>query len=211
MSMRWSNPFFRADPRRGVIEALLLGTVLWVFLLVFQGYITAFPWQLIIGALIGPCCVAYCALRLSLTRARWLRRSMVGGAVAGIVGIVLSAVELAFAFWLIRQRPLNAYRRENIWPFEIAGLALILSYAVFLCLRVCIRVWLFWDRLRRKQLLWALTHAHVMVVALGAALLIFIVDVLALCTSSGNPTIIIPATLGIAGLTIIAMVVMVPS
>ena len=210
MSMRWSNPFFKADPRRTVIEALLLGAVLWALLLIFQGYITAFPWQLVLGTLIGPCCVAFCALRLSFNKTKWLRRSMVGGAVVGIVGIVLSAVELAFAFWLIRQRPLNVYRRENIWPFETAALALVLSYAVFPCLRACSRVWLFWDRLRRKQLLWALTHAHIMVVALGAALLIFIVDVLALCTSSGNPTIIIPATLGIAVLTIIAMVVVVP-
>jgi signal transduction histidine kinase len=209
MSMRWSNPLFQADPRRAVTEALLLGAMLWALLLIFQVYISDLTWRMVLGVLIGPCCVAFCALRLSLSKSTWLRRIRVGGVIAGIVGVVLSGIDMAFAFWLIRQESSVGHLRENIWPFETAGLSLILDYVVFFCLRVGIRVWLFWDRLRRKQLVWALTHAHVMVVALGAALLIFFVDVLVLCTSA-NFSIIIPATLGIAALTIVAMVVVVP-
>ena len=209
MSMRWSNPFFKARPERAVIEALLLGAVLWVFLLLFQGNIAAFPWRLVVGGVIGCCCIAFCVMRLSFPKTTWLKQSIIEGTAAGVVGVVLSGIELAFAFWLIRQGPSNVYRRENILPFESATLSLILDGGVFFCLRMGTRVWLFWDRLRRKQLLWALTHAHVMVVALGAALLIFFVDVLVLFTSA-NFSIIIPATLGIAVLTIIAMVVVVP-
>src|SRR6185312_13610408 len=159
MSMRWSNPLFKAYQRRAIIEALVLGTILWVFLLVFQSNIDAFPWRLVVGTLIGLCCIVLFVLRLSFPKAGWLRQSMVEGAGAGVVGVVLGAIELAFAFWLIRQGPLNEYRRENLWPFEAAGLSLILDGAVFFCLRMSIRIWLFWDRLRRKQLVWALTHA----------------------------------------------------
>ncbi len=207
--MRWSNPLLKADPRRSGIEALLLGAVLWVLLLIFQGNIAVFPWRLVVGAIIVSCGVAYCALRMSIIKGNWLTRITVGGAVASIVGIALSGIVLTFAFWLIHQGSLNVYRREGLWPFETATLSLALGYVVFFCLRTAIRLWLFWDRLRRKQLLWALTHAHVMVVALGAALLILFVDVLALC-SARNASIILPATFGIAALTIIAMLVVIP-
>lgn len=209
MNMRWSNPLLKADAKHVVVEGLLLGLALWVALLLFQGYITAFPWRLLLGGAIGCGCTAYCALRLSFAKTSWLRRAMVGSMIAGMVGLALSGIEMAFAFWLIHQGQPGIYRREDTWPFETAALLLLISFVVFFCVRTAVRLWLFWDRLRRKQLLWALTHAHVMVVVLGAALLILFVDVLALC-SSGNTSIILPATLTIAVLTIIAMLVVIP-
>src|SRR5437588_6604340 len=128
MSMRWSNPLFQADARRAVTDALLLGAVLWVLLLVFQVYISDLTWRLVLGVLIGSFCVAFCALRLSLSKSTWLIRIRVGSVIAGIVGIVLSVIGMAFAFWLIRQGPSNGYRREDLWPFETTALSLTLDY-----------------------------------------------------------------------------------
>jgi signal transduction histidine kinase len=57
--------------------------------------------------------------------------------------------------------------------FGDIGVALILiaSGPAFLVFRVGAWLWRFWDRLRRKRLLWALTHAHLMLVVVMMLLL----------------------------------------
>ena len=56
--------------------------------------------------------------------------------------------------------------------------ALFFDIAVFVICRVGVHMWLFWDRLRRTQLVWSLAHAIVVLLALGAGVLILLIDAL---------------------------------
>jgi signal transduction histidine kinase len=85
---------------------------------------------------------------------------------------ILSVVLMRFSVFYFLTPLANATRA----PIDIANTLAIYLVAffwacVFLFLRVCIYVLLLWDRLRKTHMLWALTHAHLMVLLIGAAAL----------------------------------------
>jgi signal transduction histidine kinase len=91
----------------------------------------------------------------------------------------------------------------------LAVFSLMGDCTAFVIARIALRVWLFWDGLRRRQLLWALTHAHVMVLALGAALLILLLDLLILAIYR-NFLLLLPTTLVLVVLSIIVLAAIIP-
>ena len=52
---------------------------------------------------------------------------------------------------------------------SLTSLVLACTGIGYLVCRGAVRVWLAWDRLRRRRMRWALTHAHLMLVVLAAA------------------------------------------
>src|SRR5271157_1444114 len=66
MKMHWPSLFLRADPKRAVLESLILGIVSWIALLLLQKYLPSFIWRISISMCIGIGCVLLCALRLKL-------------------------------------------------------------------------------------------------------------------------------------------------
>jgi signal transduction histidine kinase len=112
-----------------------------------------------------------CALLFSL-RLRWpdhsqlWRRLVREGMAAVALSLMLSAGLLAVVFvlgwgeWL-------ASTNSGVGGFS---LVLAASGQTFLVFRIGLWLWRFWDRLRRRRLLWALTHAHLMVVVLAVVL-----------------------------------------
>jgi len=126
------------------------------------------------------------------------------------LGFVLNVAGQAFTIAL--------FHATLIWSsrYDIAlllAVAPIVDYGVFFICRVAMRVWLFWDQLRRTQLIWGLTHAHVVVLALGAGLLISLVDIYLVSRSNdliSVPTMILPATVLMVVVSVCALIAVIP-
>src|SRR6266699_629215 len=194
---------------RAMLEALLLAIILWLPLLLFQSYHSPNLSQLAIDLLVGPLCMLYYVLRLRVPGDFLKRQSLVDTTVALLLGLALSGIVLVLAPWLL----LGALPTSLWRGLDRALLFAIFSFmgdcSVFVVVRLALRLWLFWDGLRRRQLLWALTHAHVMVLALGAALLIFFLDLLILAVSR-NFLLLLPTTVLLVALSIIALAAVLP-
>jgi signal transduction histidine kinase len=164
----WGRHWFAASPRRTLIEALpvqwlLLAWMLWSATVRDFGKITGGGATAIVIA--GPCVLLYSVFRLRAPRARlWLR---IGIYLA--LGMVL-AVAPAVMTWQLLVAALTD-RRGNASEITF-GLAIAWFSAytgAFLFSRGC--TWLLrrWNRLRRRHLVWSLTHAHLLVVVIAAA------------------------------------------
>ena len=209
MAMKQSGFFLRIPPARALLEALLLGSVLWFGLLLFQYTLSAIFLQIGIGLLVSLACVLLCALRLQRFKGSWWRQSIFEFTFAGMLSFVLNSISLAIILTLAHGIASNAVRVNTIKLYEVGVFALVLDWAAFVFFRSAIRLLLYWNHLRREQLLWALTHAHIMVVVLGAGMLILVLDVL-VGLISHNFYAIVPTTLVLAFLSGIALVVVIP-
>ena len=208
--MRWLPRFLNVRQARTILETLLLGTVLWFSLLILQSPPSSSIVRLgVLSLLVGPICMLLYALRLQLPKGSWWWQAIFEVANAGVLSLVLSSMELAFIFVLLRHPASSTFRRDSYRPYELAALALAANCATFVIFRTGRRLWLFWDRLRRTQLQWALTHAHVMVLALGAGLLIVLVESLVI-SHSRDFFLVVPTTVGLIVLSVIALAAVVP-
>ena len=70
------------------------------------------------------------------------------------------------------------------------------SGPLFCGFRLAIRVWLLWDQLRRRRLVWAITHGHLMLVVLVAVLVTAVASIWSLAFSlsqtAGQPADALP-------------------
>ena len=201
-------PFwFGGAPWRVITETLLvmLTLSLLVYLTTERGnprfYLLQMAYPLLF--LDGPFCAMWCAARLRVPQATaWWR----WGAVEVGVGAVLSAIPagiLAIAALtltvLTHRNPLDTYRGVPLYAYLIGAcsLAFVGLTFEFLVFRILARLWLFWNSLRRRHMRWALTHALLLVAALGAGLicLFFIGLFLYLARGSGRDvTTLLPLT-----------------
>lgn len=163
-----TGPFrflWSAHPLRGLGEAWLVG-----MLILFGLYN--------LGESVGPsvfmsgvfflCGVGgmWAVLRIQLPQGSLIRQSLweVG------VGFLLSLV-MAFGLHL----PANllgwavVWTRANAEPFSITVL-LLCTGPGYVFARLGVRLWRWWDHLRRRRMLWSLTHAHLMVVVAAAVM-----------------------------------------
>jgi hypothetical protein len=131
------------------------------------------------------------ALRLRLPRGSW-RRQILSEAVLGLgLALALAAVLLALGLGLIADvmfapdqagltaitvavlgldDTLAARQAQGTAGPWLAFVILLCSEIAFFTSRAAIRLWVFWNRLRRRHLIWALTHSHLMLVIAGVAL-----------------------------------------
>ena len=161
--MRWNFFFFRTHPTRAVLEALILGIMGWIVLFFLKQYLPSFLWQVGISLCIGLGSVLWCALRLRLPDGEKRQQGLFEVTTGGILCFVLAIMELLVTLMLRQGTVSNELWQGPIRPLLLAALAFILNYAMFLLLRLGVRLWLFWNHLRRTQLVWGLTYAHVLV------------------------------------------------
>lgn len=208
MTIRGSCLFFSAHPARAVLEVFIVGMILWLGLLLLQEHTSSFILPGI-SPLIGLSCMLLYASRLQLSKGPSWQQSILEASAASVLGFVFSGIALASTFVLLRGAALNTFWRSSDRPFLFAAIVLTLNVAVFVIFRSVVYLLPFWNRLRRKQLLWALTHAHIMVLALGAGLLILLLDGLVISISR-RFAFIVPATLALIILSAVALVAIVP-
>jgi len=158
--------FWRVGVLHALIETFLAGAVLMSGLMLVsdqlpsevsdQGFL-----------LLSPICALWCALRLRMLDEGKMWRRLRHEGVAGIgLSLLLGGGLYAIAFVLGWWDSLTTFSGR----FD-AMLILIAGGPAFLIFRVGAWLWRFWSRVRRKRLLWALTHAHLTLVVLMMLLL----------------------------------------
>jgi signal transduction histidine kinase len=207
--------FFQATPRRAASETLLLSILMWAVALVFRNGLSFNTSQaiLILSACSIPVCL--CVMRLRLPQGKWWRQWLTEGKFICILSSVLSVLDVVCTLVLL-DRIIPASTLTPAYK-SLAFLAsgVIANVTLFLVLRAGIRIWMLWNRLRRKQLLWSLTHAHVMVVALGAGMMILLIEGVFIFNAlyfsrSSTLASLVPVTIVLVILSIIALVAVVP-
>ncbi len=161
---RRRSPLLHAPPGRALGESLV--PLLAALLLTMRLHVAA-PDRDALVTLAGLYSLAWCALRVRVTGGSWPRRAGADGLLGGV--FALAAQGLALVVWPTAP---PGTERGSLLADSGRVLALVgASAALFIAMRGAIYLWLYWDRLRRRRLRWALTHAHATVVAGGILLL----------------------------------------
>lgn len=123
------------------------------------------------------------AIRLRVRRTGPLWRQVVDE-----VGTALALSPLVSGGWLWMLAGLGLYEILNTTLFGSFGSTLLILAAgpFFLAFRLGVRVWLFWERLRRRHLVWTFTHTQLQLVVLFA-ILVAIPTTLILVTQVEGP------------------------
>jgi signal transduction histidine kinase len=162
--------FWRVGVLRALVETFFAGAILTISLILTSDFVRPNVIQQSF-LFLNLVCALLCSLRL-----RWpdhsqlWRRFVREGMAAVALSLTLSAGLLAVVFvlgwgeWLASTNP------------GVGGFSLVLAASgqTFLVFRIGLWLWRFWDRLRRRRLLWALTHAHLTVVLLAVVLFAFL-------------------------------------
>jgi len=151
--------FFNAPPLRAILEAWLLGLVLLIVLSQLAGRVIASVlgngWFVLAGGT-----GIWCVLRTRVPTGTWRRRTLweLGA------GLMLSLSMLAGIIGLGSVLHLqDAWELAFVDRFPTVMLMLGIGPG-FVMTRAGLRVWWYWNRLRRRRMLWSLTHAHLTVV-----------------------------------------------
>jgi signal transduction histidine kinase len=218
-TIRWQSLWLSASPLHAVIETLLVSVALLFLPLAFIAPLphSLFPQITSVVNIIlldGPICALWCAVRLRLYRGPWWLGMVMDSVIGATLGLIPTSM-IVVAFELVsRAHGLSAVVTARLHDFPIVGfatLALVAFGVEFVVFRLGVRLWLYWDRLRRTRLRWALTHAHLMIVVLGAGLLGALLLTIR-SSSSRFDASIVPVLFFLAAFTVLALlIVLVPS
>ncbi len=95
-----------------------------------------------------------------------------------VVGLALSILLTGLVWFILDLFGWTRFLEGTTVGWFGAMLTLALSGPFFWLFRLALRLWFFWDGLRRRHLLWSLTHAHLTVVAVVVVLMAALVTVL---------------------------------
>ncbi len=161
-------------PARGLLEAWAVGLALLLILSRLVGRVTA---PVLANGLLVLCGVVgmWAVLRVRLPQGGW--RSQLLQETGISVGLSLSML-----LGLLGVPSLLGL--EAVW--EQSGLGNVLTFALllagigpgYLITRGVVRLWLAWNRLRRRRMLWGLTHALLTVVVIVGGLMVLILAIL---------------------------------
>lgn len=207
--MRRRSFFFSVSLVRAMGEMLLLGIVLVGILLLlsferFSSEYTSNLSRLNIYAIVDPICLCWCAIRWRWGEGSWWWRRVF----EAIIGVVLSAA-LAYGFSLLLM-PILILSGDTRYVLVGSMIVLALNSVGFYACRIGARLFLIWNRIRHRQLIWALTYAQVMVAAVGAACLIVAVDLYLIISGRGPSFILISTTIGLGMMSVVTLAAIVP-
>ena len=156
------------------IARTLVETAIVTLLLLVGGMLTWSSTNLPLVYLALPISAAIAAFRLRRSdRSFWqqVRREIV---VAALLTLLISGIWLVSGFLSITlfSVPEETFFTSSAWG---AVLLAILPVVTYVGMRMGIRVWIFWNRLRQRRFAWALTHALLFTVALVPLLLIALI------------------------------------
>lgn len=207
--MRWSSFFLQIHPIRAGLEALILGILSWIALLLLQQYLPSFIWRINISMCIGIGCVLLCALRLQLPDGEKRQQGLFEVTTGGILSLILASMQLIVTLLLLRGASTNELWQGPNRPLLLTAIALMLDFAMFLFFRLGVRLWLAWEKLRRRQLIWTLTYAHVLVMLILTGLLLVLLEIL-IITRLSDVFLVVSTTFGLLILSTIVLIAIVP-
>ncbi len=158
------SPFLWAGPIQALAESFLL-SFLWLAGLVWVS--SEVPLQVIIqGVFFTSLSGAFwCTLRLrryqGRRRSKLMRWGSIGLSLSVLLGLVLSLIAAVFNWD-------DVFAAAGLESLNVIVI-LLASGPAFMGFRAGLWLWWYWDRLRRKHLIWSLTHAHLILVVLLVA------------------------------------------
>lgn len=164
--MKTGRFLWRAHPARALLEAGVIG-LLFLFLLASQ-LSRVSPYVMGNGMLfLCGLCGTWAVLRAHLPQGGFLRQS----AWELITGLALSLLVTLGVHQMIDLMGWHElWRQSNLGGSLSMTLVLLATGPGYVAARVGVRLWRLWDRLRRRRMLWAITHALLTVVVLVIAL-----------------------------------------
>jgi signal transduction histidine kinase len=115
----------------------------------------------------GPCVMLYCAFRLQAFHGHWWQKMAVHAAVGMTLALVPAAITSGLMVATLAGRwgsvPQGVFWIIATWYAAYAGAFLISRGGTWLLT--------YWNSLRRRNLIWSLTHAHLLVVVIAAVLI----------------------------------------
>lgn len=228
----WGALWLQTHPVRAIAEALIVQALalLWAIVIV-----PAEIWAVVIapaearqrsGAINGSIVVIlfisgvasllWAAFRMRLA-ASWRRRLLVNLVAAFVLALAPTIIITLLVQSLLASIPPTQIREASLqsWVADFllsrySLLWMLVLAGAFLFVRTGISLLIWWNRLRRRSLVWALTNAHLLVVVIGsAAFSAFIVLTNVYFTHSLEPQIL-PILVFLGILTVIAVLVVLP-
>jgi signal transduction histidine kinase len=219
---RWKTLWLRTNPLQAVAEALIAQVLALVWAVIVlstqsESGIGPIYGSIIVAAFIsGVASLLWAAFRMRLAE-RWWRRLLVNLAAAFVLAIVptiilmllMQPVRTGIPIAQIRDTSIRSWTAALVLSGYTALWMLVLSFA-FLFVRMGISLLIWWNRLRHRSLVWALTNAHLLVVVIGSGTLFgFFVLTNVYFTHSIEPQIL-PVLVFMGILTVIAVLVVLP-
>ena len=156
--------FLSSHPIRCLLETWAIGLFLLWSLAKMLPSLEQFATTSGLFFLLGACGM-WCVLRTRLPSGGWFRQLVSESAVAVALAMVMVA-------GLLGPAQLSPWWEERIATISAANGGELLLIALFaatgagyLATRLVLRILLFWNRLRRRRLVWSITNAHLTVVA----------------------------------------------
>jgi signal transduction histidine kinase len=171
--------FWSAHPARAILEAWLIGLAI---LFVLSRQVDVVPSAVLSNGLLFLCgtCGMWAVLRARLPQGSWLRQVLWEGTVGLAIGLAMAIGLQVPARWL---------GWESVWlqtsfshPTVLTPLLLATGVG-YVIARVGVRLWLAWERLRRRRMVWGITHTLLTLVVL----LIFLGSLSMLLLSAYSP------------------------
>ncbi|HEU5437918.1 MAG TPA: HAMP domain-containing sensor histidine kinase [Ktedonobacterales bacterium] len=162
---RWHGLWLRVGPPRALAEVLLAQAPLLVWVLFFQADASPSAQIRVVAALIvplGPGAILWCVWRIRRIGWPWPARLALYTVMGALIAVTPTL--LLTIFWQTQEHTLLRPRFPLNWFF---GLWLAAFTAAFVVSRLGVRLLIFWNGLRRRRLVFALTHAHLLVVVFG--------------------------------------------
>jgi len=165
--------FWAVSPLRAAGESLGIGLLLLALLSCLVGKVDAFAlgngWLMLCGAT-----GMWAVLRTRRYQGAWWRKLLDELLVSALLGVVMAVGVMTAAQILGWQ---SVWEESSFTQAFVAAVLLLGIGVGYFGVRSLLRLWFLWDRMRRRRMLWALTHAHltvVVVVALIGTLLLFL-------------------------------------
>ncbi|HEV2238468.1 MAG TPA: HAMP domain-containing protein, partial [Ktedonobacterales bacterium] len=165
--------------------------------------------------LAGPIVALWCAARMRPYAGAWWRGVPADLGLGVVLGLIPTTIMLASELVLMAEGDqLGSIARafaHRVPAWEVALIALAAFGSEFALLRLGVRGWIFWDRLRRRHLSWALTHALLSVAVLAASLIALLAVTLSIATRGATTSLaVVPILFFLAVLTMLGLGIVLP-
>lgn len=160
--------WLRANPARGFLEAWGIGFGMLFLLSLLVGRV---PGAVLSNGMLVLCGAvgAWGVVRIHLPRGQWWHQVLWETGVGAALSLVVPGGLLGTAALLGWQGVWLESNLRSLLPFALLLLSIGPGY---LLARGFVRLYRYWDRLRRRRMLWSLTHAHLTVLTVVGGLIV---------------------------------------
>ncbi|WIG61430.1 MAG: hypothetical protein OJF49_004178 [Ktedonobacterales bacterium] len=208
LQARWRTLWLTASPWRAFAEVAAIQAPVLLWVLIWQPHATLalqFRAAITLTVIIGPACILWCVFRMRRPALPWWLRLALYTLMGLAIGLTPSL--LLTNLWQAEAQLGNGSHFPSPWFFCLWLAAFTCAFVVS---RLGVRALTIWNGMRRRRLVWSLTHAHLVVVVLGAMLLVLLVILTDIFTTHTISPQLLPILFIFFILTVIALLVVLP-